>query len=134
MQLQPYPYTFYRADIIPVIRDRPKHLQVKHVIDLVSKETGVTTHAIIGKNRSFKTAQARQISYYLSYKFTGEGLKEIGRQMGHKHHTTIMSGRNAVDSLMDVDKELKSIVEKLSHIIRRDFVVKGNVSKAWASY
>ncbi len=48
---------------------------------------------------------------YLCREYTDASLDEIGRLLGKKDHTTVMSGTNKIKDLIKIDEDLNKNVE-----------------------
>ncbi len=65
------------------------------------------------KNNSKAVALPRQIAMYLCKRLTGFSLPQIGREFGHKHHTTVLHSINKIESLRQEDREINQIIQSL---------------------
>jgi chromosomal replication initiator protein len=65
------------------------------------------------KNNSRNVVVPRQIAMYLAKQMTEASLPEIGRQFGHKHHTTVMHSIAKIDEQKRNDKDLHRTLSKL---------------------
>ncbi len=59
----------------------------------------------------------RQIAMYLCKRLTRKSYPEIGRQFGGKHHTTVMHSVEKIDQLMTNDREIETVVKRLTDSI-----------------
>jgi chromosomal replication initiator protein len=58
--------------------------------------------------------EARQIAWYLARALTGHSLPQIGRDIGAKHHTTVLSGITKIQRLLRTDADLSRVVRELT--------------------
>lgn len=84
------------------------------IINLVSDHMGIPYNDIISSKRSKDIATARQIVMYLCRKHLSQhSLKQIGNALGGRDHTTILSGLERINALMEKDNNLKLAVEAI---------------------
>ena len=74
------------ADLLPQRSD----VEPAKIIELVAKEWQTTVEALLGRDRSQKIAQPRQVAMYLLRKETDASLPQIGEVLGGRDHTTVM--------------------------------------------
>jgi DnaA-like protein len=55
----------------------------------------------------------RQIAMYIARQLTGASLQEIGRELGGRHHTTVLHSINRIDKIRRSDKTLDSVIARL---------------------
>jgi len=74
---------------------------VKKSIEQVCELLGdVTPEQIMGKNRTFKVATARQLLFWHLHNNLNMGWSDIGRAVG-KHHATILYGTRQADIMIE---------------------------------
>lgn len=84
--------------IASVVRPNDMHpLRVADILSLVSHLSGLPVTEILSDRRCTSTVKARHIVAWLARRFTHRSLKEIGRQLGKRDHTTLMHGLSRVD-------------------------------------
>jgi chromosomal replication initiator protein len=59
----------------------------------------------------------RQVAMYLCKRLTHKSYPEIARQFGGKHHTTVMHSVEKINQLMGTDREMESVVKRLTDSI-----------------
>lgn len=59
------------------------------ILDAVGDLYGIGLNELIGENRKFEVALARQIFCYLAYHYTNLSMIQIGHRVGLIHHTTV---------------------------------------------
>lgn len=79
------------------------------IIALVGRESGVSGAEIVGRGRSARVAEVRQVCYLLGRE-QGYSLPRISRAVGGRDHTTIMKGLEAVERRMAADPALAAMV------------------------
>ena len=83
------------------------------IITIVAEHFGFKKEDITGKRRTKDVVYARHIAMYLCRKMTDVSLALIGKYMGGRDHSTIISGSDNVENALDSDDTLKSTVDIL---------------------
>lgn len=94
------------ADLLPQRGD----IAPARVIELVAKEWQVSVDALIGRDRSQKIAQPRQVAMYLLRKETDASLPQIGEALGGRDHTTVMYAIEKISGEIETKTELRKRV------------------------
>src|SRR5512143_179991 len=95
-----------RGDIVP-----------ERIIELVAQEWKTSVEALLGRDRSQKIAQPRQVAMYLMRKETDASLPQIGEVLGGRDHTTVMYAiekiANKIETTADLRKRMVNIKQQL---------------------
>ncbi|HSJ87810.1 MAG TPA: chromosomal replication initiator protein DnaA [Anaerolineales bacterium] len=94
------------ADLIPQRRD----IAPGKIIELVAKEWQISPEALVGRDRSQKVAQPRQVAMYLLRKETDASLPQIGEVLGGRDHTTVMYAIEKIASDIETKTDLRKRV------------------------
>ena len=98
--------------------DKSKVITPQLIIDTVCEQYGVKKDDILSKKRQAEIVLPRQIIMYLCRENTEASLEEIGKPLGKKDHTTVISGINKIKKLTAVDDDLNKnmdiIMKKLN--------------------
>lgn len=94
------------ADLLPQRSDIPP----QKIIELVAKEWQTTVEALVGRDRSQKIAQPRQVAMYLLRKETDASLPQIGEVLGGRDHTTVMYAIDKIASDIETKADLRKRV------------------------
>lgn len=101
------------ADLLPQRSD----IAPEKIIELVAKEWQTTVEDLLGRNRSQKVAQPRQVAMYLLRKETDSSLPQIGELIGGRDHTTVMYAiekiSNDIETKTDLRKRVVSVKQQL---------------------
>lgn len=101
------------ADLLPQRSDVPP----EKIIELVAKEWHTTSEALLGRDRSQKIAQPRQVAMYLLRKETDASLPQIGEILGGRDHTTVMYAihkiSNDIETKTDLRKRVATVKQQL---------------------
>jgi chromosomal replication initiator protein len=94
------------ADLLPQRSD----IQPEKIIELVAREWQTSVEALIGRDRSQKVAQPRQVAMYLLRKETDASLPQIGEVLGGRDHTTVMYAIEKIESEIEAKTDLRKRV------------------------
>jgi chromosomal replication initiator protein len=101
------------ADLLP---QRQTVLPEK-IIELVAREWKTTAEALLGRDRSQKIAEPRQVAMYLMRRETDASLPQIGEVLGGRDHTTVMYAidkiANQIETKADLRKRVISVKQQL---------------------
>ena len=94
------------ADLLPQRSD----VEPEKIIELVAKEWHTTVEALLGRDRTQKIAQPRQVAMYLLRKETDASLPQIGEVLGGRDHTTVMYAIQKIASDIETKTDLRKRV------------------------
>ncbi|HEX5809443.1 MAG TPA: chromosomal replication initiator protein DnaA [Anaerolineales bacterium] len=94
------------ADLLPQRSD----VEPQKIIELVAREWQTSVEALLGRDRSQKIAQPRQVAMYLLRKETNASLPQIGEVLGGRDHTTVMYAIEKVASEIETKTDLRKRV------------------------
>jgi chromosomal replication initiator protein len=94
------------ADLLPQRSD----VQPGKIIELVAKEWQTSVEALLGRDRSQKIAQPRQVAMYLLRKETDASLPQIGEVLGGRDHTTVMYAIEKIAGEIETKTDLRKRV------------------------
>ncbi|MBI4760498.1 MAG: chromosomal replication initiator protein DnaA [Chloroflexota bacterium] len=101
------------ADLLPQRSD----VAPEKIIELVAREWQISVDALLGRDRSQKVAQPRQVAMYLLRKETNASLPQIGEALGGRDHTTVMYAidkiANEIETKTDLRKRVVNIKQQL---------------------
>ncbi len=82
------------------------------ILSYVSKKHNINKRKILGKTRSQETVAARQIVMFLTRSLTNLSLKNIGRELGGRDHSTVIHSCNLVDKKIKESSSFRKKMEK----------------------
>lgn len=88
-------------------------VSVSAVMSIVCRKFGVDENAVISKRRDESLVKARQIIMYLCRKHTDLSLDEIGKKLGKRDHTSVMSGISKVKNMIENDEQYAKMIEEI---------------------
>lgn len=71
------------------------------------------------KTRKREIVQARQISMYLSKKYTDYSLSRIGDILGRKDHATVLHACKTISEQLEIDKALRANVLEIEESLKK---------------
>ena len=92
-------------------------------IDLIKEKVcafyNMDVQLLQAKCRKREIVQARQISMYLSKKYTESSLQRIGSELGKKDHATVLHACKTIADLIEIDKTVKANVQEIEETLKR---------------
>ena len=101
------------ADLLPQRSD----VQPQKIIELVAKEWQTSVEALLGRDRSQKIAQPRQVAMYLLRKETDASLPQIGEVLGGRDHTTVMYAIEKIAGEIETKTDLRKRVVHIKQML-----------------
>ena len=89
-------------------------LKISAIVDAVSRHFNVSKTDIMSQRRTRPIVRPRQVAMYLAKKLTLRSLPEIGRRLGGRDHTTILSGIRKIEQLRKVDPDMDAAVRAIA--------------------
>jgi chromosomal replication initiator protein len=86
---------------------------VEDVLSATANLFDVTPSELIARNRRPDVARARKVAIYLARELTGQSLPELGRRLGGRDHSTILSAVRSLSGDIERDGDLAQAVDKL---------------------
>ena len=90
------------VDLIPQVHNIPP----QKLIEIVAREWETSVEALLGRDRSQKIAEPRQVAMYLLRDLTNASLPQIGAILGGRDHTTVMYAIQKITN--DIENEKKN--------------------------
>jgi len=94
------------ADLLP----QRQIVLPERIVELVAREWKTTTEALLGRDRSQKIAEPRQVAMYLMRKETDASLPQIGEVLGGRDHSTVMYAIDKIANQIETKTELRKRV------------------------
>lgn len=88
---------------------KPLPVTIQHVVDEVSRTTGVSNEDIYSKKRTANISNARKMCFYIIRNVTDMSFKAIGAEFG-KDHTTVMYNIDEMEKKLQTNSTLNSQV------------------------
>ncbi len=82
------------------------------ILSYVSKNLKISKKLLLGKSRSQDVASARQIIMFLTRKLTNLSLKNIGKELGGRDHSTVIHACKLIEQRSKDDASFSKIIKK----------------------
>ncbi|NCP87502.1 MAG: chromosomal replication initiator protein DnaA [Anaerolineae bacterium CG_4_9_14_3_um_filter_57_17] len=102
------------ADLLP----QHQNISPEKVVELVAREWQITVDALLGRDRSQKVAEPRQVAMYLLRKQTDASLPQIGDVLGGRDHTTVMYAIEKISDSMERNPTLKRRINNVQNLLQ----------------
>ncbi len=88
-----------------------KKITLKEIQEVVAKKYSVTIEQILSSERTQSIVTPRQLAMYIARKFTTKSLPEIATVFD-KTHATVVHGVKTIEKRLDVEPELKMMLDE----------------------
>ena len=89
------------------------------ILQYISKEREVLKKRILGKGRDQETVLARQIIMFLTRNLTNLSLKNIGKELGGRDHSTVIHSCNLIDLKLKEEAGFSRLMNKYINDLNR---------------
>ena len=97
----------------------PMGVTLQDVLNATALQYGLRVGDLLGKRRTQRITQARQLAMYLAREITDASLPQIGEAFGRSHSTVLHSCNKIADSLTE-DEILNVRLQKVRHNLLHD--------------
>lgn len=94
--------------------DEKRIITPEYIISVIAEHFDVTVSELTGNKRSSKIVVPRQIAMYLCRKITDTPLKNIGKCLGGRDHTTVMHGIEKIEQELETSDSMKNTIDILT--------------------
>ena len=95
-----------------------KEEHFEHIFNEVSLATNVSKQHLLGRTRKREVMYIRHMLVYILYERNFASLKQIGKMVGGRHHSTIINSRDLVKDLISVkDGIMYPIYEQVKYLL-----------------
>lgn len=122
-KISPYVYAGIRESDRPAISKEQKRGRItpEQVLEIVSKNCGVTIEQIISKTRKREPVDARHIYCAIMKKEFDYSLKSIGLTLSNRDHTTVIHSVETFDDRYETEEGYQQLVHKIISDIQMKF-------------
>lgn len=92
---------------------KASRVDMEGVLQVVCERYNISTRDVLGQRRTKNAAFPRHVVCYLAKEMTGRTLTEIGKFMGGRDHSTILSAVNKIKAKLTKDMGLGAEVARL---------------------
>jgi len=100
------------------IRLEKAKITIQMIQDVVCKYFNLELSQIQTTSRKREIVQARQITMYLSKKYTNYSLSHIGKVVGRKDHATVLHACKTIKDQIEINKSFRSSVEEIEGLLK----------------
>lgn len=90
-----------------------KDITVELIIDIVGEHFNISSSDIMSTKKSRNLSYPRQICMFLCRELTDISLKDIGKKLGNRDHTTVLHGITKIQTDLATDSSLSNTIEIL---------------------
>lgn len=102
-----------RQMIEKYVKSNNKEISIDYIQKIISDYFDIPVDTINSKTRKREVVQARQLSMFLSKKYTKASLSTIGLNCGNKDHATVLHACRTINNLKDTDKQFKRYIDDI---------------------
>ena len=114
---QPFTIELARNVLSNSIRMSKKQISFENIVDAVCTQLSVDTAMLFSKSRKRDVADSRQLIMALAKKHTKMSSTNIGAKL-NRDHATVLYACKAIDERISVDKEFRTVVERIEESLR----------------
>ncbi|MDR0995243.1 MAG: chromosomal replication initiator protein DnaA, partial [Tannerella sp.] len=100
------------------VRLEKKQLSVQSIQETVCNYFNLAVADIQANSRKREIVQARQITMYLSRKYTDCSLSHIGKIVGKKDHATVIHACDTIKDQMETSRSFRASVEEIEILLK----------------
>jgi chromosomal replication initiator protein len=94
-------------------KNRPKHINAKHIIERTAKHFHVSMEDILGPKRDKDIVVPRQIAMYMLRSELHLSFPKIAHELGRKDHTTAIHSVDKIEKELSYEGQIKQHVNDL---------------------
>ena len=99
--------------VAKTINIRKKQITLEKVQNVVSSFFKIDIDQIHSKSRKREIVQARQVTMFLSKKYTTHSYSYIGKMVGKRDHATVLHACKTIQDSLDIDKSFRLTMKDL---------------------
>ena len=108
-----------RRVVTQSIRIEKKKITIDKIQDVVSNYFNIELNMIHSKSRKREIVQARQVSMFLSKKYTDSSYSHIGNMIGRRDHATVLHACRTVQDSIDIDKSFRNSITEIETLLKK---------------
>ena len=101
------------------VKIEKKQITVEKIQDVVSNYFKIDLKDIHSKSRKREIVQARQVTMFLSKKYTDYSFSHIGNLVGKRDHATVLHACRAIQDSLDIDKAFRITMSDIETLLKR---------------
>jgi chromosomal replication initiator protein len=95
------------------VKMRKQQITLEKIQTIVSSYFKIDIDLIHSKSRKREIVQARQVTMFLSKKYTGHSYSHIGKMVGKRDHATVLHACKTIQDSLDIDKGFRLTMKDL---------------------
>ncbi len=107
------------ADLLP----QRQNISPEKIMEIVARVWQTTVEALLGRDRTQKIAEPRQVAMYIMRKETGTSLPQIGEILGGRDHTTVMYAIDKISNERSTKPELDKRIKRVEKLLYEQMAV-----------
>ncbi len=107
------------ADLLP----QRHNIEPQKIVETVAHVWQTTVDALLGRDRSRKIAEPRQVAMYVLRKETGASLPQIGEMLGGRDHTTVMYAIDKITTERGMKPELDKRIKRVEKLLYEEMAM-----------
>jgi chromosomal replication initiator protein len=100
------------------IKMEKKQITLEKIQDIVSSYFKININEIHSKSRKREIVQARQVTMFLSKKYTDHSYSHIGNMVGKRDHATVLHACKTIQDNIDVDKGFRLTIKDIEALLQ----------------
>jgi chromosomal replication initiator protein len=105
--------------ISQAVRLEKKQITIQMIQEVVCKYFNLEQSLIQTPSRKREIVQARQLTMYLSKKYTDSSFSHIGKIIGRKDHATVLHACKTIKDQIEISKSFRTAVEEIEVQIKK---------------
>lgn len=101
------------------VKMEKKQITLEKIQDIVSSYFKIDIDEIHSKSRKREIVQARQVTMFLSKKYTDHSYSHIGMLVGKRDHATVLHACKTIQDSLDIDKGFRSTMKDIEELLRQ---------------
>ncbi len=109
-----YSLELARQMVDKFVKYTKREVSIDYIQKVVSKYFDMDVATLQSNSRKRNIVQARQLAMFFAKRMTKSSLANIGSQIGHKDHATVLHACKTVNNLTETDRQFKKYVDDLT--------------------
>lgn len=101
------------------VKMEKKPITVEKIQDIVSTYFNIDLKDLHSKSRKREIVQARQVTMFLSKKYTDFSYSRIGSLVGKRDHATVLHACKTVQDSLDIDKSFRVAMNDIETLLKK---------------
>lgn len=105
--------------VAKTVKREKKQITIDDIQNTVSDYFNINMSEIHSKSRKREIVQARQVTMFLSKKYTNYSYSHIGSLVGKRDHATVLHACRTVQNSLDIDKSFQQTMKTIEGILQK---------------